>query len=262
MATEIITPGTGCAWFKRKNTSYIVDRNLLIDVPQGAYKDIIEFVEPKEIETIIITHLHEDHYLDLLLFLKAYYRDFNGDPKRLKIYCPSKTKELIKVLAEIVSTDNRFKQDEFLDSFIDFIDLKNDYEFTVNGSKFHTYAMEHGIETYGFTMTAPDETVIGFSADTAECENLHKILGKSNFAFVDMSAKANSNPKTHIDETTFERLENEYPFCTMIPVHMSDITYKNAREKYPYLMEDGSGIILDKDALVTPIIEKHENESQ
>ena len=39
---KVLAVGTGCTWFERNNTSFIIDDKILFDTPSGSYKDIIK----------------------------------------------------------------------------------------------------------------------------------------------------------------------------------------------------------------------------
>jgi hypothetical protein len=39
MVVDVI--GSSCTWFKRNNTSFVLDGNILFDIPIGNYKQII-----------------------------------------------------------------------------------------------------------------------------------------------------------------------------------------------------------------------------
>ena len=64
-----------------------------------------------------------------------------------------------------------------------------------------------------------DGIAIGFSGDSAMCNNLHKIICKTKAAFVDCSAISVNNKHLSVEE--FFSLKKSYPLCQMIPVHMS-----------------------------------------
>ena len=65
---KVTVVGTSCTWFKRNNTSFIIDDDIVFDTPDGAYKDIINYIDIFKIRCIIITHFHTDHFTDLHIF--------------------------------------------------------------------------------------------------------------------------------------------------------------------------------------------------
>ena len=53
--------GNSCTWFKRPNTSFVLDDNILFDAPQGSLKFMLDNVDFEKIKYIVITHFHSDH---------------------------------------------------------------------------------------------------------------------------------------------------------------------------------------------------------
>ena len=132
---------------------------------------------------------------------------------------------------------------------IEFIDLEDGMKFEQNGYKVTALKMEHGApETYGFIFEDKFGKIVGFSGDTAECENLHNILAKADFAFVEMALSKISNDiyakKTHISTSEFVELTRKYPNCKMFPVHTTDETQKFAEENGLNSLHDGDLVCL------------------
>ena len=64
MKVELI--GTGCIGTKQNSASSIVNKKILIDVPNGICRTLRNLDKPLEyIQTVIITHYHGDHIFDL-----------------------------------------------------------------------------------------------------------------------------------------------------------------------------------------------------
>lgn len=68
MKIEIL--GSGNIYSKWNSASYLVDDKILIDVPNGTHKTLKNRnIEPININKILITHFHGDHYFDLPFIL-------------------------------------------------------------------------------------------------------------------------------------------------------------------------------------------------
>ena len=62
--------GTGSIYSKSNCASLIIENNILIDIGPGTIKQLIkENYDLKEIDTILLTHLHSDHILDFPTFI-------------------------------------------------------------------------------------------------------------------------------------------------------------------------------------------------
>ena len=65
---KVFAVGTSCTWFKRNNTSFILDDKILLDTPSGSYKDIIRKIDIFKLDGIVISHFHADHFGDFSIF--------------------------------------------------------------------------------------------------------------------------------------------------------------------------------------------------
>src|SRR5574344_805498 len=79
---KITMLGTGNFTSSSSSASYLIDYKILLDAPNGTYKNIKRIgIEPESISNILLTHFHGDHYFDmpflLLAILKSKYRDIN-----------------------------------------------------------------------------------------------------------------------------------------------------------------------------------------
>ena len=84
--------GTGSIYSKSNCASLIIENNILIDIGPGTIKQLIkENYDLKEIDTILLTHLHSDHILDFPTFIVNI--EVLGIKHKIDIYAPKTTKE-------------------------------------------------------------------------------------------------------------------------------------------------------------------------
>ncbi len=62
--------------------------NLLLDLGQGSFPRIFPYVEPAELDAVIVSHLHPDHFIDLVP-LRHYLRYEFEPPRRVRVIAPS-----------------------------------------------------------------------------------------------------------------------------------------------------------------------------
>lgn len=234
---KVTVVGTSCTWFKRKNTSFLIDDDIVFDVPEGAYKDIINLTDLFKIKHVIISHMHTDHALDLHIILTRFMRECkNKEP--LKVYAPKGSFDRILETNKLFYSSEDEYTKEFYDGKVEFVDLEDGMNIQMGEYNVTAYKVEHGRpESYGFTFTNKKGTTVGFSGDTKVCENLHKLIDKSNFAFVEF---ASVEPhRSHICIRDFEELLKKYKNTKIYPVHTSDKTQDySIANKFNYL-EDG-----------------------
>lgn len=236
--------GTSCTWFVRNNTSFVIDENIVFDLPSGNYKLLAAYTKTMATKCAIITHFHSDHFGDFRILTTEIMRHFDkyGRTENLRVYAPK------GIVQKIIETNNLFCagidecNEELLREHIDFIELSDGFEFEEGGYKIKAFKMEHGRpETYGFSFTDSDGKVVAFSADTCMCENLDKLLEKADFAFVEMSAK--TEHKTHLSIENFLSLSKKYNKTKIYPIHTSDACQK-------YAIENGLNVVNDGDEFV------------
>lgn len=230
--------GTSCTWFERNNTSYVLDDKIVFDTPSGSYKDIIKCTTIEKISTIIISHFHADHFGDFIVFATRFMRNLKNLSQKKKVYAPKGAlKRLIKLNETMQGGCDELVPENFLKN-IDFIDLYDGLQFEVEGYKVTAHKMVHGrAETYGFVFEDKNGIIVGFSADTEMCDNLHKILEKSKYAFVEMASP--EKRKKHLCIAEFEELEKIYKNCKMFPVHTCDVCQEYAEENGMNFLKDG-----------------------
>lgn len=227
MRVDVI--GTSCTWFTRNNTSYVIDGDIILDTPEGSYKSIIQAMDMEKTRCIFISHLHTDHWLDLHIFTTQTMRFPGSRTEKLRVYAPKGTLDSLIKLNEICIGAPDELDKECVQKWVEFIDLYDGMEIVEGEYNIKVYKMEHGDpETYGFAFKDKNGMVVGFPTDTTVCDNLHKILKQSKYAFLELSA-IKPHPK-HINIDQFVELSETYKDTKIFVVHTNDKTQKYAEE--------------------------------
>jgi ribonuclease BN (tRNA processing enzyme) len=91
---KLIVAGAGPAWSARPGSagaSYLVvqdGRAILLDLGQGAFPNVARSVEPSSILAVVVSHLHPDHFVDLVP-LRHYLRYDCVPPRRVLVLAPA-----------------------------------------------------------------------------------------------------------------------------------------------------------------------------
>lgn len=78
--------GAGPAWSDRPGSSgaaYLVrsgSTSILLDLGQGSFPRLIQSIEPSELDAVVISHLHPDHFIDLIPL--RHYLAYQHEPAR------------------------------------------------------------------------------------------------------------------------------------------------------------------------------------
>lgn len=205
--------GSMCTWVKELSTSYIINDEILFDAPQASFKVLLNDYDLSKIKYVIISHFHSDHFADIHLVIDYIANCTNNN---LVFIAPKGCKERIISMLKIFEVG-------YLQSFVEnrstFIDCENNKIIKIGDYKLKCFKMLHGdLDAYGFTIENDGKT-IGFSGDTAMCNNVRKILKKSQIAFVD-SANTIANNK-HLSLNEVNELSQEFENCKIYSIHLS-----------------------------------------
>jgi ribonuclease BN (tRNA processing enzyme) len=92
-AIELVVLGAGPAWSDRPGSSgaaYLVrtpDTTILLDLGQGSFPRLIAEVRPEELDAVVVSHLHPDHFIDLVP-LRHYLAFGLTPPRRVRVIAP------------------------------------------------------------------------------------------------------------------------------------------------------------------------------
>lgn len=235
---KVTVVGTGCTWFTRNNTSFIIDDDILLDTPEGAYKDIAKIVDVLALDSIFISHFHTDHFNDLHIILTRMMRETKNRSKKLKVFAPKGIQTLLINMNKLFyGAGDETDIKNFLDS-VDFIELEDRKIFELERYNVETFKVCHGRpETFGFVFREKGGKVVAFSADTCYCENLENLLKGADAAFVELSCMKKHPYHLCVDE--FLKLVKDHKTTKIYPVHTSDETQKFVEENGLNPLYDG-----------------------
>jgi len=210
---KIDVVGSMCSWVKELSTSFIINDEILFDIPQGSFKTLLIDYDLTKIKHIIISHFHSDHFADIHLVLKYMDKCLKNN---ITIIAPKGCREHLISMFKIFEISYLQK---FLDEKVNFIECENNKIIKLGNYKFKCFKMLHNdLDAYGFTIEVEGKTV-GFTGDSAMCNNVHKILKKSQAAFVD-SANVSVNNK-HLCVGEVNQLSKEYSNCKIYAIHLA-----------------------------------------
>jgi ribonuclease BN (tRNA processing enzyme) len=153
-------PHSGCS-------SYLLEEDgfrLLLDIGNGsigALQDACGLLGP---DAVAISHLHGDHYLDLVTYTYARRYHPDGAPPKLDVYGPSTVRQAIEG-AYVTDVG------ELLDQVYNFRPIVEEGTVQIGPFEVELRRVNHPVETYGMRVSAGGRSV-AYSADTGECDAL------------------------------------------------------------------------------------------
>ncbi|MFX1293426.1 MAG: MBL fold metallo-hydrolase [Promethearchaeota archaeon] len=88
---------------QRTNSSILIDNDLLIDVGEGTTHKLLQFGSLKKIRTILISHLHIDHFIGIFSFLWHQWL-IERDSTPITIYGPPNIRSTTEEILKLTST--------------------------------------------------------------------------------------------------------------------------------------------------------------
>ena len=154
-------PGEPCA-------GYLVEgggSRILLDVGPGVVAQLLRRVTPDQVDAVVISHMHTDHFLDLVT-LRYAYPWLEPAHTKLRVVVPPGSSDQLRDLACGAGYPDFFSK-----SFT-FDEHDGQTAFEVGGLRLEPRATQHFVPTWGFRIEARGEgesrdRILAYSADAA-----------------------------------------------------------------------------------------------
>jgi ribonuclease BN (tRNA processing enzyme) len=156
-------PGEPCA-------GYLLDAartRVMVDAGPGTVAQLLCRTSPAELDAVVISHMHTDHFLDLVTLRYAYPWREIAQP-RLRVVLPPGSADQMADAARAAGFPDFFDRSFALEEH-------DERAFEIGELRFEPLRMQHFVPTWGFRINArgtgerPAAT-LAYSADTAPCE--------------------------------------------------------------------------------------------
>lgn len=235
--------GTGSIGAIQLSASILIDDKLLIDMGNGILKGLKQTGHQiPDIENVIITHLHGDHFGDIPYLMLD--RFFYKTQSPIHIYGPKGMKERVKELFDIIFPGDYEKVQEV--AKIDLIEFEKMEHVNIGNETYITsFEVEHGNckPAYGYIVEKENQK-LGVSGDSAYCKSVQEIVEQSNFSILDMSWM--ESKKAHMGLEDIRKITQTYPDKKIATTHMQDYVREQAKkEKIENLIIPEDGEIIE-----------------
>ena len=232
--------GSGSMWNKYNSACYLIDDKIMVDFPNGACKYLYRLgIIPNEINNIVLTHFHGDHYFDIPFYLLNKSKSEN---KEVNIYCSKEGKSKINKLGNL-AFPNSFK------NACNSLNLKYCFkeDFMIDKFNVQRLIVDHGRmkPAYGYIFSF-ENIKIGFTGDTTICKNVEYMASICNYLFCDCMFINGTSKHMGID--MLNELCINYKNCKFVVSHLEDATrfeLKSLNIENVIIPEDGSTINID-----------------
>ena len=140
---------------------------VLLDLGSGAFGPLQSAIDPTELDAVIVSHLHPDHFLDVtgLEVFWAYHE--RTDLPQLPVHGPA---ALPDRLAAVLSRDGHVPDGVDRVPFA-YGAIEDGQLLEIGPLRIEVRAVLHPVEAYGFRITSGDQ-VLAYSGDTDTCSAL------------------------------------------------------------------------------------------
>ena len=151
-------------------SSYLVEHDgfrLLLDAGNGSTGPLQRSCGLLDLDAIVISHMHGDHYLDLITYTYARRYHPDGNPKCLPVHGPSDVEE------HIAGAFGRPVK-QLLDEVYEFYPISTAGSIDIGPFTVERERVNHPVETYAMRITANGST-LAYSADSGISDELVKV---------------------------------------------------------------------------------------
>lgn len=199
-------------------SSYLLEHDgfgLVIDMGSGALGPLHAYRDPSDIDAVLLSHLHADHFLDMCpLFVARRYRP-EGVPPALPVFGPANT------AARLQSAYGEDHEPQ-LSTVFDMTTYP-DSEFEVGPFTVKVAQVDHPVECYGMRITAGGRT-LAYSGDTAPCQTLVELATGADVALFEASFRDGDEnpPGLHMTAAEAASVAQQAGAATLVLTHMVD----------------------------------------
>jgi len=194
---ELFVAGAGPAYTNRPGATgaaYLVrhgSTSILLDLGQGSLPRVAGELDPSELDAVVISHLHPDHFIDLVA-LRHYLRYGLDPPRRLRVLAPAGLADRL----DAVHAEHGFTAEA--------LDCANLAEGPLVLGDLHVEArlVTHTAESYAFRVAAPgaDQGLV-YSGDCGRAADLAPLIHRGDTLLCEVSFGPGPVPEgvNHLD---------------------------------------------------------------
>lgn len=195
-----------------------VDR-VLIDCGHGAAGKLLEKIDPSNLTAIIISHMHPDHFYDLIPLRNVF---FKRKLKKIPLYMPPEGSEILNDVVKATRLPSNYIDDHFIVSEYD-----PDKQITLGSFTIDMIKTIHPINTYAMSIQHKNASQkIVYTSDTAIFPKLADFCRNASLLLIECTDHPvpNDQPQRwHLSpEEVAKVMQESKPELTIITHYESD----------------------------------------
>jgi ribonuclease BN (tRNA processing enzyme) len=163
-------------------SSYLVEHEgfrLLVDAGNGSTGALQRSCGLLDLDAVAISHMHGDHFLDLVTYTYARRYHPAGSPGSVPVFGPS------DIETHLLGAFGR-PVDELLSAVYEFHPASGPGRFEIGPFEVETARVNHPVETYAMRLSAGGRSLT-YSADTGTSDDLVKLAGDTDLFLCEAS---------------------------------------------------------------------------
>ncbi|MEO9171260.1 MAG: MBL fold metallo-hydrolase [Candidatus Baltobacteraceae bacterium] len=165
-SASVPRPGRACSCVMIRSR----EANVLFDLGSGALSKLRETIDYPEIDAVVITHMHADHFLDLIpLRYGLRYGPLLRDD-RMSLWLPPGGEAVLRALTAALNSE---ESERFLDSVFDVREYDPNGELYVGNLSITFAKTVHYIDAYALRAERDGASVV-YSSDTAPSREVER----------------------------------------------------------------------------------------
>ena len=217
---ELIVAGAGPAYSDRPGSvgaAYVLlhaGRAIVLDLGHGAYANVAATVEPSTLEGVVISHLHPDHFVDLVPLRHYLCYEFDP-PRRVRVLAPAGIERRL---------DDLHAEPGFTRASLD-VETLTPGTRRVGPFDVEARRVVHTEDSYAFRVTPADAAVrpgLVYSGDCGRAEDLASLIRPGDTLLVEASFGTGPVPVdgVHLDARAVARLATETGAGRLLLTHV------------------------------------------
>ena len=186
---ELVVLGAGPAYTDRPGAvgaAYLLRHGtdtLLLDLGQGAFTNLAGLIEPSTLTAIAISHLHPDHFVDLVA-LRHYLRYEFQPPRRVAVIAPAGLTDRL---------DGLQAEPGFTSASLDVVDLRPGVR-PVGGFTLETVRVQHTDDSHAFRVSIGMGPGLVYSGDCGAADDLRPLIRPGDTLLAEATYGARPGP--------------------------------------------------------------------